>query len=343
MNDACPATAEAMTSAPRLILVTGLSGAGKSSILRALEDLGYEAIDNPPLSWLDRLIAERTGPAGGRKLALGIDVRTSGFDPDRLLAVVARLRADPALCAELVFALAEETSLLRRYTETRRRHPLAAEGRVMDGITAEQAMTTGLRHAADLVIDTSDLTLAGLRHVIEQRFGGTGLLPTVALLSFAFPAGLPREADMVFDARFLRNPHYDQALKALTGLDAPVSSYIEADPDFSSFFERISGLLNFLLPRFAQEGKKYLTVAVGCTGGKHRSVHLVEKLARHLAQRGHAENGSQNGSFSTQTWRITTTHRELARHTGPLQRRSSDSGNTARAPSGVSPRGIRGN
>ena len=290
-----------MSEARRVVVVTGLSGAGKSSILRALEDTGYEAVDNPPLRLLDELASR-----GGARLAVGIDARTSGFDAAAVLDALGRLRADPAIRAELLYATAEEPALLRRYTETRRRHPLAPQGRVVDGIAAEQRATAPLLAAADLVIDTSELPLRALRRTVEQHFAPrgtegveTGL--TVSLISFAYPGGLPREADLVFDARFLRNPHYDPLLRPLTGLDQAVGEYVGADPDCAAFFRGITGLLALVLPRFVHEGKKYATIAIGCTGGRHRSVYLIEKLGAHLAA---LEGGN---------WRVTVTHRELAR------------------------------
>lgn len=287
-----------------VILVTGLSGAGKASVLRALEDLGFEAIDNPPLTFIEEMVA-RTEPGSGKRIAVGVDARSRGFNAKDVLATLARLRANPALRVELVYAWAEEEVLLRRFTETRRRHPISPEGRVIDGIAAEQALTAPLQEAADLVVDTSHLPLAALRQLIDRRFGATdgddgsaspGL--SVTLMSFGYPTGLPREADVVMDARFLRNPHYDAALRPLTGLDPKVGTYVEADPDFGEFFTRLSGIIELLLPRFLQEGKKYATIAIGCTGGRHRSVHIVEKLAATLTQAG---------------WRVTITHRELAR------------------------------
>ena len=306
----------------RVLLVTGLSGAGKASILRFLEDLGYEAIDNPPLGMVEGLVnggAAGIAPvagspppadavASGRRLAVGVDARSRGFDAGAVLGTLARLRQHPSVSAELIFAWADESALLRRYTETRRRHPLSPHGRVADGIAAEQALTAPLREAADLVIDTSDLPTAALRRVIERRYGPDAATDTqaglaVLLLSFAFPAGLPRESDMVFDARFLRNPHYVDGLRPRTGKDPEVGAYVEEDPDYRAFFEGMTGLLGLVLPRFVQEGKKYATIAVGCTGGRHRSVHIVEQLATHLTRAG---------------WRVTTTHRELLRETTTL-------------------------
>ena len=289
--------------APRqVVLVSGLSGAGKSSILRALEDVGFEAIDNPPLPLIEGLVS-RAEPDCARRIAVGVDARSRGFDAGAVLATLCRLRSNPALRPELLFAWADETALLRRFTETRRRHPLAPDGRVSDGIAAEQAVTALLHDTADLVIDTTDLPLSALRALVEQRYrGGPAAAPraslAVALLSFSFVAGLPREADMVFDARFLRNPHYVTGLRTRTGLDPAVGAYVEADPDFAAFFGRLIDLLGLVLPRFVEEGKKYATIAVGCTGGRHRSVHIVEKLAEGLREAG---------------WRVTITHRELAR------------------------------
>ena len=289
----------------RVVLVSGLSGAGKASILRALEDVGYEAVDNPPLEMVPDL-ARRTE----RPLAIGLDARSRGFDAGLVLRTLRDLHENPRLLPEMVYAAADETVLLRRFTETRRRHPLAPQGRVVDGIAAEAALTQPLRDAADLVLDTSELPLAELRRLIEQRFrpdpeaGAQGTRMTVSLVSFAFPAGLPREADMVFDARFLRNPHYDPILRPGTGLDADVAAFVEADPDFPAFFGGVLGLLRLVLPRFVGEGKRYATIAIGCTGGRHRSVRIVERLAVALRE---------DGPASAARWQVMASHRELSR------------------------------
>ncbi len=296
-----------------VVIVTGLSGGGKASILRALEDIGYEAVDNPPVKMLEEVIAEGGARSpDDRKLAVGIDARTRGFDADDLLDALARLRADSGLRLQLLYAWADESTLLRRYTETRRRHPLAPQGVVAEGIAAEAALTEPLREAADLVVDTSGLPLTNLRRLIERHFGvdaGQTKL-AVSLVSFAYPRGLPREADLVFDARFLRNPHYDPILRPKTGMDPDVGAYIEADPDFSTFFSRIAELVELILPRFVQEGKKYATITVGCTGGRHRSVHVIEKLAIHLTSRVMARQADGGGETP---WRVFVTHRELVR------------------------------
>ncbi|WP_419898482.1 RNase adapter RapZ [Roseomonas sp. USHLN139] len=281
------------------VVVTGLSGAGKASILRMLEDLGFESIDNPPLAVLEELVRD----GGHVPLAVGLDARTRGFDALALLQRIARLRTLPGLAPELIYVTAEPAVLMRRFSETRRRHPLAPGGSlggsVADGIAREEALLAPLRDAADALIDTTELPLPELRRQIERRFrvaeGPEGM--AVAVLSFAFPRGLPREADLVFDLRFLRNPHYDPALRPQTGRDPAVAGFIRADAEFGPFWQRMTALLDPLLPRYAAEGKKYLTVALGCTGGKHRSVLLAEMLAEHLAGQG---------------WRIDLRHRELA-------------------------------
>lgn len=288
----------------QVVLVTGLSGAGKASILRVLEDLGYETVDNPPLAVLEALVGD-----GEQPLAAGVDSRTRDFDPAAALALLSQLRARPDISVTLVFATAEEDVLLRRFTETRRRHPMAPGGplgsKVADGIAREAALMASLREAADLVVDTSGLPPPELRRMIERQFGqdgGPGM--GVSVVSFAFPKGLPREADLVFDLRFLRNPHYVDALRPMTGRDPEVAAFIEADPDFAPFWRCMTDMLGPLLPRYAQEGKKYLTIAMGCTGGKHRSVLAAERLAHHLESQG---------------WRVDLTHRELSAGTAPLR------------------------
>jgi UPF0042 nucleotide-binding protein len=293
----------------RVVLVTGLSGGGKRAVMHELEDLGYEAVDNPPLPMLEEMVSR-----SGQRLAIGVDARTRGFDADEVLQTIKRLQNGPTLRPELVYVWADETTLLRRYTETRRRHPLAPQGRVSDGIALEQAATAALREAAGLVIDTSDLPLASLRRLIDFHFGrGSEAQESrlvVSLISFAYKLGLPREADLVFDSRFLRNPHYDPILRPRTGLDPEVGAYIEQDPDLPIFFVKMADLVDMLLPRFIQEGKKYAAITIGCSGGRHRSVYLVEKLAQHLSDKiAAAEAPGEQGLG----WRLHVTHRELAR------------------------------
>jgi len=298
-----------MTDEPlRLVLVTGLSGSGKTSVLHELEDLGYEAVDNLPLSMLEDMVNRSE-----RKLVIGIDARSRGFDAELLLQAFERLRGNQLLRPELVYTWADETTLLRRYTETRRRHPLAPQGQVKEGIALEEALTAPLRSYADLVIDTSDLSMVVLRQLIHRHFGGAAeddRRLVVSLISFAYKFGLPREADLVFDARFLRNPHYNPILRPRTGLDSGVGAFIETDPDFATFFAKMADLIDMLLPRFVQEGKKYTAITIGCTGGRHRSVYLVEKLAQHLADRTAERQASGDTGVG---WRVHVVHRELAR------------------------------
>jgi UPF0042 nucleotide-binding protein len=293
----------------RVVLVTGLSGGGKASVLRELEDLGYETVDNPPLPMLEEMVSR-----SDRNVAIGVDARTRGFDAELVLEALERLRRNPKLRPELVYTWADQTTLFRRYTETRRRHPLAPQGLVADGIANEEVLTGPLRGGADMVIDTSDLPLAALRRLIDRHFGAASNADesrlVVSLISFAYTLGLPREADLVFDSRFLRNPHYDPILRDRTGLDPAVGAYIASDPDFATFFAKMADLIDMLLPRFVQEGKKYATITIGCTGGRHRSVYLVERLAERLAGKIAAAKASGDTGFG---WRLHVTHRELAR------------------------------
>lgn len=264
-------------SSPRTILVTGISGAGKSSALKALEDLGYEAIDNVPLSLLDRLV----GPGDFQNpTAIGIDIRTRDFNAQALLAKIAGLTSRQGTEIDMVFIDCEDEILVRRYEETRRRHPLALDRPVSDGIRQERSQIVALRGGASVLIDTSDMALGDLKRALEGEFGleqGGGL--SVFISSFGYKNGLPRDADLVFDVRFLKNPYYDQNLRPLTGLDQRVADYVREDAGFEPFFTRLTELLRFLLERYADEGKSYLTIAIGCTGGKHRSVFTSEQLA----------------------------------------------------------------
>jgi UPF0042 nucleotide-binding protein len=274
----------------RVVFVTGMSGAGRSSALKALEDIGYEAVDNLPLSLIAGLLAPK-GLAGMSKkaarsappLAIGVDIRTRDFGVASLLETLDALMAQSDLDAHLLFLDASDDVLLRRYTETRRRHPLAVDRPVRDGIAHERRMLAKLRLRADRLIDTSDFAPGDLRRLVEGLYGlnKRGQL-AVCVTSFSYRLGVPREADLVFDARFLRNPHYVPALKPHTGLDKDVGAYVAADGGFDEFFDSLTHLLTLLLPRFAQEGKSYLTIAIGCTGGRHRSVYVAETLAHWL-------------------------------------------------------------
>ncbi len=284
---------DAISSPPtRVYLVTGMSGAGKTSALKILEDLGYEAIDNIPLSLLTRLLhsgaarEEGAAPRHGA-MAVGIDIRTRDFSSQAFLANLSPLMERDDIDLKIVFFDCDEDVLGRRYTETRRRHPLAEDRPLIDGIRHERELLAPLRARANIVIDTSEISLADFRRDLFARFqldGGPEL--TASLVSFAYGKGLPREADLVFDVRFLANPHYDENLRARTGQDADVAAFIAADPNFPSFIENLSTLLFSLMPLYEREGKTYLTIAVGCTGGRHRSVFVAEHLAKMLEAKG---------------------------------------------------------
>lgn len=271
---------------PRLVFVTGLSGAGRSLALKALEDLGFLAVDNLPLALLGGLAESEA--AAARDLAVGVDVRTRDFGVGPVLEGIDRLRRDKALDARLLFLDSSDEELCRRFTETRRPHPMSGDRPVMDGIARERRLLEGLRRRADLVIDTTDLEPAGLRRLLGGHFGDRAQRRmTLFVVSFSYRSGVPREADLVFDVRFLRNPHYESALRPLTGRDRAVGAFIAADPAFSAFFEKLTGLFELLLPGYAREGKSYLTIAIGCTGGRHRSVFTAERLAAWLRETGH--------------------------------------------------------
>lgn len=266
----------------RLIVVTGLSGAGRTMALKILEDLGYEAVDNLPLMFLGGLAGDIAG--AGRALAIGVDSRTRDFTAFALSDRLDRLKAELPFEVRLVFLDCADESLRRRFTETRRRHPLALDRPVADGIRQERQLLAALRDRADIVIDTTEFAGGDLRRVLRGHFA-LNRRPGLAfsVLSFSYRQGLPREADLVFDVRFLKNPHYDPALRALTGRDPEVGRFIEGDPAYAPFFAALTGLLLPLLPCFEREGKSYVTIAIGCTGGRHRSVFVAERLAAWLA------------------------------------------------------------
>ena len=273
-------------SGPRRILfVTGMSGAGKKTALKALEDMGWETVDNLPLSLLDRLLA--VNPAEGsidseRPLAIGIDSRTRGFDGQRLVQKVRSLRGEGRDTA-IVFLDCSGAEIARRYSATRSRHPLSQDRPIEDGIIHERELLAPLREAANELIDTSELSTNDLQAMLRRSFGDTaGTGTTLTVMSFGFSRGLPRDADLVFDMRFLRNPHWDPHLRPKTGLDPEVGAYIAQDSTYAEAKQRIEELILLLLPRYEAEGKNYVTIAIGCTGGKHRSVHFAERLATRL-------------------------------------------------------------
>ena len=271
----------------RILLVTGLSGAGKSTALRTLEDIGWEVVDNMPLSLLEHLLSAplARGTSRRRPLAIGIDSRTRDFDAQRVVAQIKSLSSDQ-LPVETLFFDCAGSELLRRYSETRRRHPLAPDRPATDGIAEERALMAPLRRWSDHIIDTTDTEMPALQQQIRQRFGSADDGPTITVLSFGFARGLPRNADIVLDVRFLRNPHWDPELRPLTGLDDAVGAYVAADEGYEEALERIETLLIGLLPRYRAEGKSYVSIAFGCTGGRHRSVHVAERVAQRLRAAG---------------------------------------------------------
>lgn len=279
-----------MTDSHPILLVTGLSGAGKSTVLKTLEDLGWEVVDNLPLMLLDRLL-DAPLPAGAgegkQPLAIGIGARTRDFDPEHIVRRIADLRDTQGLDVGTLFLDCAGVELERRYSETRRRHPLALDRPAADGIGHERELLQPLRDFANRLIDTTTLTANQLAQHARALFGGERLgEPTLAVVSFGFSRGLPRDADLVFDMRFLRNPHWEPALRPGTGLDADVAAYVADDPAYGEAMERIGGLLLLLLPRYRAEGKSYVTIAIGCTGGRHRSVHVACALAERLRTAG---------------------------------------------------------
>ena len=268
-----------------LLLVTGLSGAGKSTALAALEDLGYEVVDNLPLRLLRTLL---DGSGENATLAIGTDSRTVGFSSELLLSEINELKQVSSINVTLIFLTCDTDVLHLRFTETRRRHPLAIDRPVTDGILHERQLMAPLLDRADHVFDTSHLTVTDLRLAIDGTFTREGGPPlTISVTSFAFRQGLPREADLVLDVRFLINPHYVQNLREKSGLDEEIISYVKTDPDFEGFFARLCAMVLPLLPRYTEEGKRYITIAIGCTGGRHRSVMVAEHLAGRLREAAH--------------------------------------------------------
>lgn len=270
-----------------ILLVTGLSGAGKTTALRVLEDLGWEAIDNFPIRLLGRLIGG-AAPDGPRpSLAIGFDSRTRGFVPQEIMAKVKELANRPDLVVTTLFLDCNSSELERRYNETRRRHPMADGRPVRVGIQAERELLEPLRRWADAVVDTSDFSSNDLQQAIRGQFAGSAPREMAIIVSsFGFARGTPPLADLVFDMRFLDNPHWVPGLREQTGLDAAVGEHIERDENYTPVLEQIRDLVLTLLPRYAAQGKSYVNIAFGCTGGRHRSVYTAERFAQALREAG---------------------------------------------------------
>lgn len=282
---------------PHLVLVTGPSGAGRSTAIRALEDLGFEAIDNMPFSLLPRLLDGRSPPE--KPLALGLDVRNRDFSTDALITLIERLDGQAGLRLRVLYLDCRPDILQQRFSETRRRHPLAPEESVEAGIAREFDLLVPVRARADLLVDTSDMSPHDLRAGLERWFAAPdGQRLAVSVHSFSYKRGLPPGLDMVFDCRFLNNPHWQADLRDQDGRAQQVARFVQADPLFDGFHSRVTELVTELLPAFEAEGKSYLAIGFGCTGGQHRSVVMAETLAESLAQR---------------DWRVSIRHRELER------------------------------
>ena len=293
----------ARESRASLILITGLSGSGKSTVANCLEDLGYAVVDNLPLPLLDRFLADPIGlTSGGDRIAVVADLRAAGFavEAPRMWRELDRSR----LTATLVFLDSSDEALVRRFSETRRPHPLGNEVPVLEAIRRERELLSDLRGAADLVFDTSDWSVHDIRSLVYREFGrAAGHEPemSITLTSFGFKHGAPHGCDLVFDVRFLPNPHFVPGLRDATGLDRPVVEFLDARAEFGELVGRLTDLLQFLLPRYRQENRSYLTIGIGCTGGRHRSVAVVERLADGLRAAG---------------WNVRRKHREIERE-GP--------------------------
>lgn len=290
--------ADTFTDGHRLVLVTGPSGAGRSTAIDALEDLGYEVIDNLPLSLIPRLI---DGPPLARPIALGMDVRNRDFNATALIETIDSLTRDPRVALDVLYLDCAPAELIRRYAQTRRRHPLAPAETPAEGIARETDLLAPIRVRADHLIDTTEMSPHDLKTDLARWYGGDrSPVLAVSVQSFSYKRGLPRGVDMVFDCRFLQNPHWQPALRDLDGRDAAVVAFIQADPRFQPFFEKLRDLVTLLLPATVDEGKAHLAIGFGCTGGQHRSVAIAELLGNSLAEAG---------------WAVSKRHRELERRT----------------------------
>lgn len=279
----------------RFLIVSGPGGAGRTTALNALEDLGVEVIDNLPMSLLPHLV---DGPTPARPVAIGIDTRNRDFSAGHLVAMTDRLSGRPDLDVQLLYMDAREDVLVRRYSETRRRHPMTSST-PREGIRREIDLLAPVRDRADFLIDSSDMTVHETRAQIDRWFApGKGRFLSVQVESFSYKRGLPRGLDMAFDVRFLRNPHWVPELRPMNGTAPEVAAYVAGDPRYGAFFDQVSALLQMLLPAYKDEGKSYLTIGFGCSGGKHRSVATTEAMASALAQAG---------------WPVSIRHREIER------------------------------
>ncbi len=306
MSASEPIAADRSRADVRLVLITGLSGSGKSTVANCFEDLGWFWVDNLPWPRLEELLARPAELASGAdRIAVVVDVRTVGFARDfpRLLGRLRRV-SGARRAAAVLFLEASEEALVRRYSESRRPHPLTENRPVVEDIRREREILAPLRAAADLVLDTSSLSVHEIRRKIFRDFadpGQEGSRMVVTLESFGFKHGIPSGSDLLFDLRFLPNPHFEPGLRELTGRDGPVRDYLHQQPEVRELLDRLSDFLLYLLPRYREENRSYLTVAIGCTGGRHRSVAVAEALAAVLAQAG---------------WTVKVAHRDIEEPAG---------------------------
>ena len=283
-----------MQTKQEVIIITGPAGAGRTAAIKAIEDFGVEVIDNLPLNLFNRILS---GPPTGERLAIGIDSRTRGFSVEALMDVIDNISESENYASTLLYLDCRDSTLLRRYSETRRRHPASPDGSPLLGVKQEVETLRSLRGRADILLDTSELSPHQLRAELARWFDksqSSGL--SVSVQSFSYKRGTPRAVDMMIDCRFLRNPHWEPSLRSLTGLAPAVADYVSEDPLFEAFFDKLQDFVELLLPAYQAEGKAYFSIGMGCTGGQHRSVFVAEKLAAALAEKG---------------WNVGTRHKEM--------------------------------
>ncbi len=275
----------------RMVVVTGLSGSGRSAAMKAFEDIGFYCVDNLPLELLSAFVEFAQGSEEASRSAIGVDIREKGF-AERFPALYGELKTG-GRAIEMLFLDAVDQAIVRRFSETRRPHPLARGATpLLDGIRQERTALAGVKKLADRIIDTSDYTVHDLRQVIERHYttGETGRPMVITLVTFGYKYGIPYDVDLLFDLRFLPNPHFVPELRPFTGEDPRVREYVMARPDSVEFLDKLQGFVEYLLPRYRSEGKSYLTIGFGCTGGKHRSVTVSLLIAERLRQSGHEVN-----------------------------------------------------
>jgi len=284
------------TQQSNIVLVTGPSGAGRSTAINVFEDIGFETIDNMPLSLLPSLLS---GHPNGRKIALGVDIRARDFSVGTVLDFYEEIENTEGFSSAILFLDCDTNILVHRYSETRRRHPLTPDETPETGIEKEKKILTKLRFLADVLIDTSNLSPHDLKTDLKNWYSDADEAQlAITIHSFSYKRGVPRGIDMTYDCRFLKNPHWEQALRSLNGKDTAVSDFVKSDERFVEFFERLNGMCNFLLPAYIDEGKAHFSLGLGCTGGQHRSVCIAEALGKALADSG---------------WQVSIRHRELER------------------------------